>query len=166
MGHGYTLYQEVALIPVFIRVPAQVSGRVDARLEGRDLFDLMLEASGDCNFDPIEWARSRDRNERYTSEYLSADVPFYRLQYRDIGMRGVERNGFFVIWSALGPTVEAYDTQSDPRELRNIAGGLDNRLQDVPDELDRLAPAPWAIREPMLLSPDTREQLRVLGYVD
>lgn len=165
-GHGYTLYQEVARVPVFVRVPAGISGSVDARLEGRDIFDLILAASGDNGFDPVEWAQTRDRDQRYTSEYLSSDVPHYRLQYRDIGMRGVDRDGLFVIWSALGSTVEVYDRTSDPRELQNLAAELDLRLDEVTDELDRLVPVPWAQREPVLLSSDTEEQLRALGYID
>jgi arylsulfatase A-like enzyme len=165
-GHGHSLYQEVVRVPLYVRTPAEMTARVDSRLEGRDLFDLILAASVSADFDPVAWARPRDRSRRYTSEYLSSRGPFYRLQYREVCMRAVEQDGLFVIWSALGPTVEAYDRTADPLEERNLDAKIRGALPEMLDELDRLAPAPWANRVEIRHSPGTEEQLRALGYLD
>jgi len=165
-GHGHSLYQEVVRVPLYVRTPTRMTARVNSRLEGRDLFDLILAASVSADFDPVAWAQPKDRSRRYTSQYLSSRGPFYRLQYREVCMRAVEQDGLFVIWSALGPTVEAYDRAADPLETRNLNAKVKGALPEMLAELDRLAFAPWAERDSIRHSPGTEEQLRALGYID
>ncbi len=164
-GHGYTTYQEVVRVPAFIRTPDHVGASVSARLEGRDLFDLVLQAAADPNLDPSRWARSKDRPLRYTSEYLQTDLPRYRPEYRHVCIRAVEREGLFFIWSALGPTLEIYDRAEDPRETRNMIRHDRALVPGLELDLEGCVPAPWVRRKPIQLSGDSMEQLKALGYI-
>ncbi len=164
-GHGFTVYQEVVRIPAFVRTPDRRGGSVSARLEGRDLFDLVLQAAADPNLDPSRWAQSRDKPLRYTSEYLQTDVPFYRPEYRHVCIRAIEREGLFFIRSALGPTLEIYDRAKDPRETRNLIRHHRALVPGLQLDLEGCVPAPWVRREPVQLSGNSMEQLKALGYI-
>jgi len=165
-GHGYTAYQEVVRIPAFIRTPAGTSDRVAARLEGRDLFDLVLQAAADPEFDPSRWALSKDRPIRYTSEYLQTNLPRYRPEYRHVCIRAVEREGLFFIQSALGPTLEIYDRRKDPGETRNLIRHHRKLIPGLLEDLDRNVSAPWTDRASAHLTGDSLEQLKALGYIN
>ena len=115
----------------------------------------------------MAWARPRDRSRRYTSEYLKLQGPVLPAPVsRSVHAGAVEQDGLLVIWSALGPTVEAYDRTADPLEERNLSAKIRGELPEMLDGLDRLAPAPWAHRVEIRHSPGTEEQLRALGYLD
>ncbi len=165
-GHGFTVYQEVVRIPMFIRTPDQGGASVSARLEGRDLFDLVLHAAADPNLDPSRWARSKDRPLRYTSEYLQTNLPRYRPEYRHVCIRAVEREEILFIQSALGPTLEIYDRRDDPGESRNLIRHHQELVPGLLQDLDRNVSAPWIHRASAHLSATTREQLKTLGYIN
>lgn len=164
-GHGFSLYQEVVRIPAFIRTPARKGGAVSARLEGRDLYDLMLQAAANPSFDPSDWAHTRDKPLRYTSQYLRTNVPMYRPEYRHVCNRAVDREGLFFIWSARGPTLEIYDRDKDPGETRNLIRFHQALVPGLQLDLDTRVPAPWIDRASAQLSGDTMEQLEALGYI-
>lgn len=164
-GHGFSVYQEVVRIPAFIRTPGLEGGSVSARLEGRDLFDLMLQVAANPNLDASDWAHTRDKPMRYTSEYLQTDVPFYRPEYRHVCIRAVDREGLFFIRSARGPTLEIYDRVKDPGETRNLIRFHQAMVPNFQLDLDTCVPAPWVDRASAQLSGDTMEQLKALGYL-
>ena len=163
-GHGFTAYDEVARIPVLVRSPGGFSGVDSSRLEGRDLFDLVLYGAADPAFDPARWARTRDRSLRYTSEYLRTDLPRYHPEYRHVCLRATDHEGLFLIESAFGPTVELYDRTVDPTESRNLARRRKDRVSELLEELDRVAPPPWVDRTARPVDLETLEQLKALGY--
>ncbi|MEN8165605.1 MAG: sulfatase, partial [Acidobacteriota bacterium] len=164
-GHGYTAYQEVVRVPAFIRTPDHAGASVSARLEGRDLFDLVLQAAADPSLDPSGWGRSKDKPLRYTSEYLQTNLPRYRPEYRHVCIRAVDREGLFFIQSALGPTLEIYDRREDPRETRNMIRHHRALVPGLESDLEGCVPAPWVRRKSVQLSGDSMEQLKALGYI-
>lgn len=165
-GHGYTVYQEIVRIPAFIRTPNHGGGSVSARLEGRDLFDLVLQAAANPLFDPSGWARSMDKSLRYTSEYLQTNLPRYRPEYRHVCIRAVEREEIFFIQSALGPTLEIYDREQDPAETLNLIRQHRELVPGLLRDLDRQVSIPWIHRGSAHLTEDSIEQLKALGYIN
>ncbi len=165
-GHGFSLYQEVTRIPVLIRMPDRRAADVTERLEGRDLFDLILQAAADSLFDPSSWAVSKDRKVRFTSEYLRTDLPVYRPEYRHVCIRAIDHNGLFFVESALGPTLEIYDRNDDPGETRNLIRHHQALVPEFQHQMERLVPAPWIDRKTVRLGDDSLKQLEALGYID
>ena len=165
-GHGFSLYQEVTRIPAMIRTPDHRAATVAARLEGRDVFGLVLHAAADAKFDASSWGRSKDKPRRYTSEYLRTDVPMYRPEYRHVSIRAIEREGLFFIESALGPTLEIYDRTGDPQETRNLIRSHRDLLPSLRHDLEEMTPAPWVDRKSVRLGGDSLKQLEALGYID
>ena len=169
-GHGHTLYGEVTKIPTVLwtgRAPDR--GRLGARLEGRDLFDLSLVLAGSSTPNIRAWAASRSRTTRYASLYSSsyASVVYRLLRPRRayVAMQGIEHEQYRLIWSALGPTYELYNLEQDPGELDNLADRLPDMVERLRGVLTAAIPETWAQIAPARRSEDALERLRGLGYV-
>lgn len=174
MGHSQTLYSEVIEIPVIVQDrtagPAP-SGRVDAPLEGRDFFDLLLQAAVNKHVDVPEWAASSARANRFASlsftknpgrfPFIHALIRPYRHRIFD---RLIQRGDWRLIWSAFGETDELYDLSTDPGERRNVARAHPDVVRSLHDVLD-VTPPYWVRPAPVDLSPERIEELRALGYI-
>lgn len=162
-GHGHSLYPEVAHLPGVLRVPGGGSGRIASRLEARDLFGLVtgpLARAADVE----AWARARDRTRRYASIFSTTHSGLHRPYKSRVGMRGVELDGWFLIWSAYGSTEELYDRDRDPLLTRNLAGRHPERLASLRDAMESQHPV-WSERFPVEHTEDTEAMLRALGYL-
>jgi len=181
-GHGHSLHPELLHLPllVFGAEPA-AGGDVDARLEGRDVFDLLLAAGGagathaaDLDAWARDWARTRARPLRYASSYATPKtwrlLPALR-PYAARRLRGVETPDASFVWSAFGDVRALYDTRQDPAERRNaltrhpetaraLAARLDTSLTTVSLPTRGGNPTDAALDEAL------RERLAALGYVD
>lgn len=164
-GHANFLYREVIHVPAILHTPDGHSGSVDASLEARDFYDLMVGlGSGDIN-DAQRWAKGAARDTRYSSMIVTTKHAPHRPYLEKVAMRLVERNGTELIWSAYGPTQEMYDLEKDPGEVHNL-------LLERPEQVKRLSAIMHqqvggrSAPDPILPSKDTTEQLRALGYVE
>lgn len=169
-GHGHSLYSETVHIPLLIAGAGIEAGRIDAPLEGRDLFDLMLYLADTSGADLYRWAREARRRVRYASVFHtillntgSLDA-WLRPTRTRLYLRLVEQDGWRLIWSAYGPTWELYDLSTDSRQLDNRyrtherrAGRLAALLEGIPER--------WAARlVPVGVGEEDVEDLRALGY--
>lgn len=166
-GHGHALYPEVLRVPLLLWSPQREAGRSDAALETRDFFDLLLRLAGTPDLDPGAWAAQRARATRYASVYsTTTGMGPHRPYLRHVAMRAVERDGWQLIWSGYGDTVELYDLRSDPQARANLAARHPEKVAELQRELERATPAVWSRREPVEHSAETHDLLKILGYVE
>jgi hypothetical protein len=83
---------------------------------------------------------------------------------RRICMRGIEQDGYFLVWSSFGPNLELYRREGDPGETRNLVASEEERVAAMKRALDAEPPV-WATPVPVELQDETAELLRRLGYV-
>lgn len=164
-GHGKSLYREVVAIPALLRTPRGDVGRVPAKLEGRDFFELFLRLAASADFDARAWARERSRGRRYTSIYAGTPSALHRPYLSHVCMRALEEGDRVLIWSAYGSTLELYDVASDPAQSRNLASEQPDALVALRADLENHMPS-WSERVPVQHSHETTDLLRALGYVE
>ena len=147
------------------------AGGIDAPLEGRDFFDLLVRLAAGEPLDPVAWAASNRREARVASLYFEKDpgrsvlVHHLLRPYRSrIFNRMIERDGWRYVFSAFGPTDELYDLGADPGEIRNLAGDEAARVAALRAELEETPPY-WVQLVPLQLSDEALENLRQLGYI-
>jgi len=164
-GHGHALYRELLDVPALVYQRGGPRGRVETRLEGRDVFAMIPFLSRFGAEGLPEWAVARSRESRYASQYNERDRSLHRPDRWFTVMRSLEDGDRQLIWSAYGPTEELYDLRVDPGQLRNLratqpseAATLRGKLVDSVDG--------WASREVEDLSPEAESQLKQLGYLE
>jgi len=163
-GHGHALYRELVWVPTLVHRSGESDGvRIDAPLELRDLYDLVLALAlpTDAPVDLPAWARTRARGVRYASQYLdrAADV---RPDRRFTAMRRVQDAEGTLIWSAHGPSRELYEP-ADLDQERNVVDlqpGVRERLEL---ELGRSVRY-WTVPPRVERTAEDLEFLRALGY--
>ncbi len=164
-GHGHSLYHEVVRLPALLAAADGRSGAVDARLEARDFYDLLQRLAEGPELDVAAWATRHSRGQRYLSTWGATAMGWHRPYYRSVGLRGIERDGYFLVWSAYGNTWELYDLRRDPDQLRNVVRQHPERRRELAAAMDESVRW-WAERVPVRHSDETLELLRELGYVE
>jgi arylsulfatase A-like enzyme len=165
-GHGHTLYRELLHVPALIDNGQSGGEDVAEPLEARDFFELMLLYADAPVVDIAAWGRSRARERRYASVYLTTtQMRWFRPYRADVCSRAIESEGHVLIWSAYGSTLELYDVFRDPRQVRNRVGEDPVRLAKMREALDTAA-SRWASPEELSPSPENLERLRALGYIN
>ena len=170
-GHGQSLYRELLHVPVAFRPPGAEGGELDAPLEARDFFDLLLawtdaEAAASATFDVPGWARTARREHRDASIYYSSSGRLILRPYlAEVCMRRRENGRHALIWSAYGDTLELYDIVDDPGEQRNLILHKPDLARNLRDDFDQ-GLGPWRFPAAYERTPEEFEQLRNLGYLD
>jgi arylsulfatase A-like enzyme len=164
-GHGHSLYREVLQLPAILHTSASSGGRIEAKLEARDFFDLILRVATDPALDAVAWGRERARTLRYASTDTTTPIAFYRPYLGRVFLRGLERDGSFLVWSAYGETHEVYDVDRDPGEHANLARARREEIAPLSAAMEQLFPH-WVPRVALTPTDQSLEMLRALGYVE
>lgn len=167
-GHGHALYRELVHVPAMLEGPGVTPGRLDAPIEGRELFDLLLRLSRRESVDPEAWARAREKERgdlRYASVYLTTPSAFHRPYQTHVCLRSIEDGKHVLIWSGYGEVWELYDLASDPDERSNVYDDEPDVARKLGPELDEVL-GPWSALETEASTDDTLDLLRDLGYVE
>ncbi|MGH7341320.1 MAG: sulfatase-like hydrolase/transferase, partial [Candidatus Rokuibacteriota bacterium] len=164
-GHGHSLYDEVVRVPALLTGGENRSGLAEARLEARDFFDLLQRLAREPELDVAAWAARRDRGQRYLSTWGGTQMGWHRPYRRYVGLRGIEKDGFFLVWSAYGNTWELYDLRRDPGQLRNVVRQHPERRRELAAAMEESV-GWWTERVPIQHSDQTLDLLRELGYVE
>ena len=170
-GHGHSLYDEVVKIPLALgdltAAPVGHGGSdLDARLEGRDVHDLVVQLAGDPRVSVADWAASRARERRYLSLHYTGSGRLLLRPYRRHNlMRALDEADRKMIWSGYGETYELYDLVTDPGEHHNLSAQEPTRVERMAADLDRQIQE-WVKAPVAEIDQEALRQLRSLGYVE
>lgn len=178
--HAKTLYQELIRVPLAVRLPGHSApvGRVAGAVELIDLvptLSSLLDLSPKTGLRPVS---GRDRSgEWLVRSTLAGEEPVRFAEARFQGTDKISaRAGRFklivnnddpVLWRA-GVKREAYDVGADPGERANIVDRLPVTIGFLLRSLEamRLAARASGDGEDMKLTPEDKERLKALGYID
>jgi arylsulfatase A-like enzyme len=161
LGHGSTVYRELAHVPLLVKAPGVRTGRHDEPVGHADVHRLVLDLAGAA---VPEIARGRPYAAWTTAEptlYTESSDGITGLRWRwRLLARPLDHRGRAVL----------FDDRTDPRELTP----LDDRAQirELQKRMDTIVAADARVAEALgtpghtQLDSETTERLRALGYVD
>ena len=179
LGHAVHLYEEAVRVPLLLRWPEGLPRRRSVRepVGAIDVAPTALELLGLGPPGGVEGeslasvARGEARLDAERPVYLHRR-PYESAWVADLGRLYVNGSLFgirqgrwkYIESDALG-TRELFDLEEDPSEWRNLAAANPDKLRELAARLRS-----WREREtlagPAEVSPEDREALRALGYVD
>jgi arylsulfatase A-like enzyme len=178
-SHGYTLYEEVLGVPLFVKLPGQKTSRVvDTTVSLLDLYPTILEVTG------VEAALDLDGRSLFSlmsGKSLRKDgfgEPrdlFFHLGWRSRGSAMAIKRGkykFIAVGDSYDGLVNAellFDLESDPEEVRDLSAANPKLSRSHRQAVNRKRKAyidsqyadPENIKEQLNL-----EALQALGYVE
>jgi arylsulfatase len=170
-GHPGRFYDEHIRVPLIIRVPGGLPARPNALVRQFDVMPTLLEFAGVPPPRGIDAVSLRPLLEGKVDSlglavYANFPFPRTRRMYR------TERYKLMVDVKSPEAT-ELFDLSEDPAEGRNLyrgpsdprAASLRRAMDAVVAKLAREGRARASSEEPVELDPETREQLRALGYI-
>lgn len=168
MGHGRWLYEEVLRVPLIVRLPGgRGSGTVmNDPVSIVDVLPLISEEVGLSLPAGVEGMPIGHRGLVLAESYR--DVMAIRLWGprfdRDL-ISGI-RWPWKLVMSDRGSS-ELYRLDEDPGELNNLAdGAAENDLKDAIEVARAAFKPPEKLSVPDNVSPETKERLRALGYIE
>lgn len=166
--HGHTLYEELLRVPLMFWGPGVQAHRVETPVSINDILPTVLEAVGGpsppADVDGVsQWRAVTGRGPARSRALMAEGV-----------IHGGEQKALLdwplklILHDATG-TIELYDLSRDPGETTNLAGAQPETVRRLTDSL--VARYQFASRSRMAqhsaeLSPETRQKLKVLGYLD
>jgi arylsulfatase A-like enzyme len=134
--HGFTLYQELLHVPLFIALPKQTqSQRIDDRVSSIDLMPTMLDLLGIEMTDKVkQQLRGESLSPALRGERSARDV-FSETDYREFTYQRsiIDAAGYKLIYTLETRTRQLFDLNKDPGETKNLAAADPKRA----DELER-----------------------------
>lgn len=188
-GHGHTLYDELARVPLVVRYPGVVAAgtRVEEPLALLDLMPTMLELSGlelpegmqGKSALPLLGKGDGTTGDRGRPIFIDRPhaVHFASPYPGDTGAYAVIHEGWKLVWNfkkpegSTKPDFELYDFRRDPGDRQNIAARHPEvvaRLFKLIKSWEKDAAAsrlPSGEEEARGMSPEERARLRALGYI-
>ena len=173
--HTKTLYEEVLRVPLLVKLPggrpADVRPRIDERVRLIDIAPTILEVAGlepSPDMEGLSLLPSLEKRED------DRDVFTHTRRHQANKISLLTGDWKFIFTYAAGrESVELFDLASDPLEQISIARfqpDLAKRLwQDAEGRFETMLR--WnrehlAPTDPVVLSPDQKEHLRTLGYIE
>jgi len=180
LGHAVNLYEEAVRVPLLMRWPGQLPrGRVvDGPVAAIDIAPTALEllgfappsghegeslaraARGEADLDPERPIYLHRRT--YESSWV-ADMG--RL-YVNGSQSGIRQGRWKYIEGDLLKTRELFDLESDRWEQRNLVSSHPEKVRELVGRLDEQRRRPESDPQESELSPEDREALKALGYVE
>jgi arylsulfatase A-like enzyme len=181
--HQYSLYEPLLRIPLVVHYPAFFEpGRDDHPVSTLDLFPTLLELTGVT--DPVSLSKatsllaSRDARPRLAEDPASSEIGIRIVQERnpDWDPTPWQRRLYALIagdWKYIQGSnglQELYDLANDPLETNELSASQADRAADMKlalasfrESLDACVPGEGPTAE---LSPEERERLKSLGYLE
>ncbi len=165
-SHSYFIYDSTTRVPLIVRTPWGLKGRVRTQTSAVDIFPTLLDLVGlapEPDIDGKSAARLLFDPEAKDPRVAYSETYFPRYHFGWQHLRSL-RDGSFHFVEA--PTPELYDLAHDPGESTNIYKANSRRGEAMREQLTALAgggvqKAP----EKQKLDPDTLQRLAALGYV-
>ena len=177
-SHGYSLYDEVLHIPLYIKLPHQTEGRkISERVVLMDIYPTLLEILRLRVDHPLD---GRSLLEHLGAEVRDAQPSPLRTRLHQTAWtqrcdaRAIVSGKYKLVeivrdWTSPLPRTLLFDLALDPRETKNLAAGRPDLVDRLRAKLDdRFAHyAALALAEPEnVLERMDQERLRALGYLD
>lgn len=134
LEHGSSLYNEVLNVPLAIRVPGQKPGISDRLVELVDLLPTVLKFTGISVAHKID---GRDIFNTAAPDFAFSDSRDNRAR-QSVSLQGTR----WKLINAVDNEIELYDVQSDPKELKNLAGQNSDLVKNMQLEIERRR-VPW-----------------------
>lgn len=167
IGHAKTVYQEVAHVPLLVRVPGMPSLKISARVETIDILPTLASATGLPG--EAAWQGRSLLDPKLKSRPVFCETNG-SLPETEIDKRFVI-DGMHKLIRDHGNNAEVYDLKVDPREQKNLVEGDGEIRAALSDLLDKHIAAmqahPAAQIPPAIfhLDDDTKRELEALGYI-
>jgi arylsulfatase A-like enzyme len=179
LGHAVHLYEEAVRVPLLLRWPGRLPrhrsipepvGAIDVAPTALELLGLGPPGGVEGeSLAPVARGEARLDAERavylHRRPYESAWVADLGRLYVNGSLFGIRQGRWKYIESDALGTRELFDLEEDPPERRNLAAANPGKLRGLAARLRS-----WREREtlagPAEVSPEDREALRALGYVD
>lgn len=183
VGHGHSLYEELLHVPLIVRPPGSAAtqpGRWDGEVSLVDVFPTLCELMG---HEPPEGIEGRSLVPAIEGK-ARVEAPGASFSEFLTGQVGVRFGRYKAIYKGLSP--ELYDLVEDPEETDNLAdkrpialaaardllGGHLGRFvetEPIGGDVSSSPPKVPAKRHKAKktnIDPETRKQLKALGYID
>jgi arylsulfatase A-like enzyme/Tfp pilus assembly protein PilF len=165
-SHSYFIYDSTTRVPLIVRTPWGLQGRVKAQTSAVDVFPTILDLVGlppEPGIDGKSAARLLFDPGATEPRVAYSETYFPRYHFGWQHLRSL-RDGAWQFVEA--PTPELYDLAHDPAETANVYKANSRRGEAMRAQLEALAgggvqKAP----EKQKLDPDTLQRLAALGYV-
>jgi arylsulfatase A-like enzyme len=164
--HAHSLYDELLHVPLLIRIPGTEPRRIWTQVRLIDLAPTILGIMGldrgEAPFQGVDLLADK-RGPR-------ADLPVYSEQDYSWGFWASLRIDGVKIIAEPDNEYKVLDLDNDPRELRNLyrlkPEAYADRVRLIRDWISDCAASAGLMAEPVELTPDVKQQLRALGYLE
>jgi arylsulfatase A-like enzyme len=174
-GHGHAMFDEVVRVPLIVRPPGGVDGRVE-RAPTR-LIDLAPTALAAAGVPPLVdrpfTGRDLGDGEADGSVEAPPEVVYGEAVLYGTEQKFLRKERWKLIYHPGAPdSLRLFDLAADPAERHDLAAAEPERVDSLRAELGKWMEAvgsegALAAREvPDDLDPAVREQLKALGYID
>jgi len=164
--HAYFIYGATTRVPLVVRTPWNVRGRVAAQVSSVDIMPTVLDLVGlapQAGIDGRSLAGAMLDPAAPMESVAYSETYFTRYHFGWQHLRGLRDNRYSFIDA---PEPELYDLAADPGETRNVYKANSARAEPLRLRLDALSRSPaGAAIERRALDPDTLQRLAALGYV-
>ena len=180
LGHGVHLYEEAVRVPLLLRWPGRLPRRrtISEPVATVDIAPTALELLGlgpqsgleGESLAPAARGEGHLDGERpihlFRRPYQSAWVADLGRLYVNGTLLGIRQGRWKYIEGDAVKTRELYDLEADRPERRNLVAAHPDKVRELAGRLEKWRRAQGAAPEAADLSPEDREALRALGYVD
>ena len=165
-AHAYFIYDSTTRVPLIVRTPWGLRGRVRAQTSAVDIFPTVLDLVGlppEPGIDGRSAARLLFDADAAEPRVAYSETYFPRYHFGWQHLRSL-RDGAWQFIEA--PTPELYDLEHDPAERANVYKANSRRGEAMRTQLEALAGGGvQKSPEKQKLDPDTLQRLAALGYV-
>ena len=177
-GHGFLLYQETAHVPLALSVPGAVGGRrIGAPVQHIDIAPTLLALAGAPTPPEMIGADLATLGASAREGAPPGRLLVSRLTYAGADKVAVRWGSLKLIVNEepdtpFGGRFELYDLAADPRESKNLAAARPETVEYLWMESRALRSVEEGLRarvgsgRKVELSPEDKEALRALGYVE
>ena len=165
-SHSYFIYDSTTRVPLIVRTPWGLRGRVKAQTSAVDIFPTILDLTGlppEPGIDGKRAARLLFDPGAVEPRVAYSETYFPRYHFGWQHLRSLRDGAWQFV---VAPTPELYDLEHDPAEATNVYKANSRRGEAMRTQLETLAgggvqKAP----EKQKLDPETLQRLAALGYV-